>query len=54
MPEDAPLREIKKQYKKLALSMHPDKSDAPDAEVKFRSVSSKGNISLKSAHDINN
>jgi len=38
VPEDAPLREIKKQYKKLALSMHPDKSDAPDAEVKFRQL----------------
>ncbi len=33
---DASGSEIRKAYRRLSLVLHPDKSDAPDAEVKFR------------------
>lgn len=36
--EDATLAEIKKAYRRLSLQLHPDKNDAPDAEVKFRQL----------------
>lgn len=32
-------QEIKKAYRKKALKWHPDKSDAPDAEKKFKQIS---------------
>ena len=33
---EATTTEVRKAYKKQALSLHPDKNDAPDAEVQFR------------------
>ena len=39
LPQDATLGEVKKAYRKLSLQLHPDKNDAPDAEVQFRQVS---------------
>ncbi|XP_066998203.2 uncharacterized protein F54F2.9 isoform X2 [Anabrus simplex] len=38
VPEDANATEIKKAYRKLSLQLHPDKNDAPDAEIKFRQL----------------
>ncbi|XP_045599144.2 uncharacterized protein F54F2.9 [Procambarus clarkii] len=38
VPQDAPLGEIKKAYRRLSLLTHPDKNDAPDAEEKFRQL----------------
>ena len=36
---DASSQQIKQAYRKLALQCHPDRSDAPDAEDKFKRVS---------------
>jgi len=35
---DADLEQIKKAYRKLARTHHPDMSKAPDAESKFKEV----------------
>src|ERR1700733_4605401 len=32
-------QEVKKAFRRLARELHPDVSDAPDAEVRFREVS---------------
>lgn len=37
--QEATLQDIKKAYRRLSLQLHPDKNDAPDAEVKFRQAS---------------
>ena len=31
-------KEIKKAFRKLALQLHPDKNNSPDAEEKFREI----------------
>ncbi|KAK4287031.1 hypothetical protein Pmani_039888 [Petrolisthes manimaculis] len=36
--QEATLQEVKKAYRRLSLQLHPDKNDAPDAEVKFRQL----------------
>ncbi|KAI5729595.1 hypothetical protein M8J76_004372 [Diaphorina citri] len=38
VPVDADLAKIKKAFRKLSVVVHPDKSDAPDAEIKFRQL----------------
>lgn len=38
VPRDADPEAIKKAYRKLAMQYHPDRSDEPDAEEKFKSV----------------
>ena len=38
IPRDADLEQIKKAYRKLARTYHPDMSKAPDAESKFKEV----------------
>ena len=35
---DAEADEIKKAYRKVAMKYHPDRSDAPDAEERFKEV----------------
>ena len=37
--KDASKVDIKKAYRRLALKYHPDKSDSPDAEEKFKEIS---------------
>lgn len=39
-------KEIKKAYKKLALELHPDKNDAPDANEKFMQINAAYEVSL--------
>ena len=36
--KDASIKEIRKAYKQLALTMHPDKSDDPNAHEKFSEI----------------
>lgn len=36
--QDANATEIRKAYRRLSLLIHPDKNDAPDAEIKFRQL----------------
>ncbi|XP_054262299.1 uncharacterized protein F54F2.9-like [Macrosteles quadrilineatus] len=38
VPRDADSSAIKKAFRKLSLVLHPDKNDAPDAEVQFRQL----------------
>ncbi|CAH0604967.1 unnamed protein product [Chrysodeixis includens] len=42
--QDASPAEIKSAFKKLTLKLHPDKNDAPDADVQFRNLVSVHNI----------
>ncbi|CAH0722009.1 unnamed protein product, partial [Brenthis ino] len=44
VPQDALQSEIKSAFKKLTLKLHPDKNDAPDADVQFRNLVSVHNI----------
>ena len=34
--QDCSTSEVRKAYKTRALQLHPDKNDAPDAEIQFR------------------
>ena len=34
----ATTKQIRRAFKKLAITMHPDKNPAPDAELKFREI----------------
>ena len=36
--QNADASDIKKAFRRLSLVLHPDKNDAPDAEIKFRQV----------------
>lgn len=38
VPQDADQAAIKKAFRKLSLVLHPDKNDAPDAEIQFRQL----------------
>ncbi|CAL1580779.1 unnamed protein product [Knipowitschia caucasica] len=38
VPQDAPLSDIKKSYRRLSLLLHPDKNKDDDAEEKFRQL----------------
>ncbi|OWR52243.1 dnaJ protein subfamily C member 1 [Danaus plexippus plexippus] len=42
--QDASQSEIKRAFKQLTLKLHPDKNDAPDADVQFRNLVSVHNI----------
>src|SRR5512137_2231510 len=37
--KEAGEKDIKSSYRKLAMKYHPDRSDAPDAEEKFKEIS---------------
>nr|CAD7454811.1 unnamed protein product [Timema tahoe] len=53
VPQDAESSEIRKAYRRLSLVLHPDKNDAPDAEIKFRQLVSVYDVlkdSNKRAH----
>src|SRR5215216_7586654 len=39
VPRDAPEQEIKKAFRRLARRLHPDVSEEPDSEARFREVS---------------
>ena len=39
VPKEAGEKDIKSSYRKLAMKYHPDKSDAPDAEERFKEIS---------------
>lgn len=39
VPRDATAEQIKKAYRKLAMKVHPDVTDDPDAEDKFKEIS---------------
>ncbi|KAK0174493.1 hypothetical protein PV327_010255 [Microctonus hyperodae] len=38
VPKDANATSIRKAFRQLSLQLHPDKNDAPDADVKFRNL----------------
>lgn len=38
MSQDATLSEIKRAFRNLSVIMHPDKSDAEDANIRFRNL----------------
>ncbi|RXG67666.1 hypothetical protein Avbf_09868 [Armadillidium vulgare] len=38
LTQDASLSDVKRAYRTLSKQLHPDKNDAPDAEVKFREM----------------
>lgn len=40
--QDAPAAEVKKAYRRLSLSLHPDKNKDEDAESQFRQVRPAG------------
>ena len=39
VPKDSSEKDIKGAYRKLAMKYHPDRSEAPDAEEKFKELS---------------
>ena len=39
VPKDASEKDIKRAYRKLAMKYHPDQSEAPDAEERFKEIS---------------
>ncbi len=39
VPQDASQKDIKRAYRKLAMKYHPDRSDEPDAEERFKEIS---------------
>jgi molecular chaperone DnaJ len=38
VPKEASEKDIKSSYRKLAMQYHPDRSDAPDAEERFKEI----------------
>ena len=46
VPRDADLEQIKKAYRKLARTYHPDMSKAADAEARFKDVAEAYALSL--------
>jgi DnaJ-class molecular chaperone len=39
LPNNAPIEDVKKAYKRLALKCHPDKNPTPEAAEKFKRIS---------------
>ncbi|PWL24680.1 MAG: hypothetical protein DCO96_12815 [Fluviicola sp. XM-24bin1] len=44
LPDNAPLSDVRKQYRKLVMQYHPDKNPSPDAQRRF--------IEIKEAYEI--
>lgn len=54
LPDDATEKEVKKQFKKLAVKYHPDINKDPDAESKSKEISEAYNFILKYLEDTKN
>jgi hypothetical protein len=53
LPSDANLESIKKAYRKIALQIHPDVNEAPDAAEKFRELCEAYEILISHKSDAN-
>eukprot|EP00041_Stephanoeca_diplocostata_P016875 m.334730 g.334730 ORF g.334730 m.334730 type:complete len:121 (-) comp20513_c0_seq3:2192-2554(-) len=46
IPMDASASQIRKAFRTKSLSLHPDRNDAPDAEVQFRNLVAATDVCL--------
>ena len=53
LPANAPIDDVKKAYKRLALKYHPDKNPTPEASEHFKRISEAYQAILEPPHDVN-